>query len=54
MSKKFTIIFTLIISSLFLDFFRENPNLPLKKNVLATNSNIHSELKELINEKDIE
>ena len=38
----------------FLDFFRENPNLPLKKNVLATNSNIHSELKELINEKDIE
>ena len=38
----------------FIDFFDYYPNLPLKKNVLATNSNIHSELKEFINKKDIE
>jgi myo-inositol-1(or 4)-monophosphatase len=38
----------------FVDFFEEDPNLPLKKNILATNSNIHDELKELINKKDIE
>ena len=38
----------------FVDFFEEDPRLPLKKNVLATNSNIHEELKELINKKDIE
>ena len=38
----------------FVDFFEDDPNMPLKKNVLATNSNIHDELKELINKKDIE
>ena len=38
----------------FLDFFEEDTNLPLKKNILATNSNIHKELKGLINKKDIE
>ena len=38
----------------FVDFFEDNPNLPLKKNILASNSNIHEELRELINKKDIE
>tara|TARA_B100001063_G_scaffold7847_1_gene6040 strand:+ start:476 stop:1276 length:801 start_codon:yes stop_codon:yes gene_type:complete len=38
----------------FVDFFDNNPSLPLKKNILATNSNIHEELKGLINKKDIE
>ena len=38
----------------FVDFFEEDLNLPLKKNILATNSNIHDQLKELINKKDIE
>ncbi len=38
----------------FVDFFEENKNLPLKKNILATNANIHSELLALINKKDIE
>ena len=38
----------------FIDFFEEEVNLPLKKNILATNSNIHEELKGLINKKDIE
>ena len=38
----------------FIDFFEDDENLPLKKNILATNSNIHEELRELINKKDIE
>ncbi len=38
----------------FVDFFEEDNNLPLKKNILATNSNIHEALKELINKKVIE
>jgi myo-inositol-1(or 4)-monophosphatase len=38
----------------FIDFFEDDLNYPLKKNVLASNSNIHQELKELINKKDIE
>ena len=38
----------------FIDFFEEDKNLPLKKNVLATNSNIHEKMRELINKKDIE
>ena len=38
----------------FIDFFEEDPNLPLKKNILATNSNIHEDLRELIKKKDIE
>ena len=33
----------------FVDFFEEDDSLPLKKNILASNSNIHNELKELIN-----
>ena len=38
----------------FVDFFEADKTAPLKKNVLATNSNIHEELRELINKKDIE
>ena len=38
----------------FVDFFEEDLNLPLKKNILATNSIIHNELSDLINKKDIE
>jgi myo-inositol-1(or 4)-monophosphatase len=33
----------------FVDFFEEEKNLPLKKNILVTNSLIHEELRELIN-----
>tara|TARA_B100000242_G_scaffold257611_1_gene201539 strand:- start:262 stop:1062 length:801 start_codon:yes stop_codon:yes gene_type:complete len=36
------------------DFFGEEINSSLKKNILATNSNIHEKLKELIEKKDIE
>ena len=32
----------------FVDFFEENKNFPLKKNILATNSLIHGELSQLI------
>tara|TARA_X000000950_G_scaffold257311_1_gene323690 strand:- start:577 stop:1377 length:801 start_codon:yes stop_codon:yes gene_type:complete len=38
----------------FVDFFEEDTNSPLKKNILATNYNIHEELTDLINKKDIE
>ena len=38
----------------FVDFFEEDVLLPLKKNILASNSNIHDELRELIKKKDIE
>ena len=38
----------------FIDFFEEDINFPLKKNILATNSNIHEELKGLLIKKDIE
>ena len=38
----------------FVDFFEEDINLPLNKNILATNSNIHEELRVLINKKNIE
>ena len=38
----------------FIDFFENDNNIPLKKNVLASNSNIHDQLKNLINKKDIE
>ncbi len=38
----------------FVDFFEEDAKTPLKKNILATNSHIHEELKGLINEKVIE
>ena len=36
------------------DFFENDASSPLKKNVLATNSNIHEELRGLISKKDIE
>jgi myo-inositol-1(or 4)-monophosphatase len=38
----------------FIDFFEDDLSYPLKKNVLASNSNINQELKELIIKKDIE
>jgi len=38
----------------FVDFFEDDPITPLKKNILATNSNIHEELRGLINKKEIE
>ena len=38
----------------FVDFFEEDVSFPLKKNVLATNANIHNELKDLVIKKDIE
>ena len=38
----------------FVDFFEEDASAPLKKNILASNSNIHDELRELILKKDIE
>ena len=38
----------------FIDFFEDDLSYPLKKNVLASNSNIHGELSELIIKKDIE
>ena len=33
----------------YVDFFEEDENLPLRKNILASNYNIHEELSELIN-----
>ena len=36
------------------DFFEKNANSPFNKNIIATNSNIHEELRDLINKKDIE
>ena len=38
----------------FVDFFEEDVNAPLKKNILATNSSIHEGLRDLLNKKDIE
>ena len=38
----------------FVDFFDEDRNSPLKKNIISTNSNIHEELKDLIFKKEIE
>ena len=38
----------------FIDFFEADEAAPLKKNILASNSNIHSELKDLIIKKNIE
>ena len=38
----------------FVEFFEEDINLPLKKNILASNSNIHDEIRVLIEKKDIE
>ena len=38
----------------FVDFFEEDTTSPLKRNILATNSNIHEDLRELIVKKVIE
>ena len=38
----------------FINFFEEDINEPIKKNILATNSSIHEQLKDLIDKKDIE
>jgi myo-inositol-1(or 4)-monophosphatase len=38
----------------FVEFFEEDASLPLKKNILATNANIHDEFKDLVIKKDIE
>ena len=38
----------------FIDFFEVDDKAPLKKNILASNSNIHSELRDLIIKKNIE
>ena len=38
----------------FVNFFEEDINSPLKKNILATNSSIHQKLRELLDKKDIE
>ena len=35
----------------FIDFFDEDKNFPLKKNILASNSNIYEEFKEVIKKK---
>ena len=38
----------------FIDFFEDDSNLPLKKNIIASNSYIHDQLKDLVTKKDIE
>lgn len=38
----------------FVDFFEEDMKVPLKKNIIASNSIIHKELRYLIDKKDIE
>ena len=38
----------------FINFFDEDDKVPLKKNILASNSNIHDELRDLILKKNIE
>jgi len=38
----------------FVDFFEIDKSNPLKKNILATNSIIHEDLRDLINKKVIE
>ena len=38
----------------FVDFFEKDASFPLKSNILATNSNIHEEMRSLIIKKDIE
>ena len=38
----------------FVDFFEADKNLPLKRNIIASNSHIHEQLKEFIIKKDIE
>jgi len=38
----------------FVDFFEEDKNNYIKKNIIASNSNIHNEIRDLISKKDIE
>ena len=38
----------------FTNFFDEDNNFPTKKNIIASNSQIHDELIDLLNKKDIE
>ena len=38
----------------FADFFEADKDAPIKKNILASNANIHEELKDLIIKKNIE
>ena len=38
----------------FVDFFEEDKSLPLKRNIIASNSIIHEKLRDLIEKKDIE
>ena len=38
----------------FVNFFEEDKQNPLKKNIIASNSNIHEKLKDLVKKKDIE
>ena len=38
----------------FVNFFEYDSNFPLKRNIITSNSNIHEELKDLIDKKDIE
>ncbi len=38
----------------YVDFFEKDNSFPLKRNIIATNSNIHEELRDLVIKKDIE
>jgi len=38
----------------FVNFFEYDSNFPIKRNIIASNSNIHEKLKDLIDKKDIE
>ena len=38
----------------FIKFFEDDEKAPLKKNIIASNSNIHDELRDLILKKNIE
>ena len=37
----------------FVDFYEEDKKLPIKKNIIASNSIIHTQLKDLLDKKDI-
>ena len=50
----FSIAIGLTLLFSFVEFFEKDKNLPLKTNILASNSNIHDELKDLILKKNIE
>ena len=38
----------------FVSFFEDDKNNQLKKNIIASNSNVHDKLRDLIDKKDIE